>query len=78
VIEVFHVFSDRLLGRAAAGIPWDHRKVLLGHTISDVTGHYSAPGLLRLLEEAEKITREGAVVLRPVTQISHSGKTRVA
>jgi integrase len=73
--DLRHTFGARA---AAAGIPWDHRKVLLGHTLSDITGHYSAPGLLRLLEEAEKITREGAVVLRPVTQISHKEILRVA
>lgn len=73
--DLRHTFGARA---AAAGIPWDHRKVLLGHTLRDITGHYSAPGLLRLLEEAEKITREGAVVLKPVTQISHKEKLRVA
>jgi integrase len=73
--DLRHTFGARA---AAAGIPWDHRKVLLGHNLRDITGHYSAPGLLRLLEEAEKITREGAVVLKPVTQSSHSGKLKVA
>ncbi|MBF0255062.1 MAG: tyrosine-type recombinase/integrase [Gammaproteobacteria bacterium] len=73
--DLRHTFGGRA---AAAGIPWDHRKVLLGHTLGDITAHYSAPGLLRLLEEAEKITREGAVVLKPVTQSSHSGIFRAA
>lgn len=64
-----HTFGARA---EAAGIPWDYRAVLLGHTIREVTGHYSGPGLLRLVQEAEKITRDGAAILRPVTQISHN------
>ncbi|MEA3275514.1 MAG: tyrosine-type recombinase/integrase [Pseudomonadota bacterium] len=63
--DLRHTFGERA---AAAGIPWDYRKVLLAHEIKDITGHYSAPGLKLLLEEAEKITRQGAVVLRAVTQ----------
>ncbi|MCF7979367.1 MAG: tyrosine-type recombinase/integrase [Chromatiaceae bacterium] len=63
--DLRHTFGERA---AAAGIPWDYRKVLLAHEIKDITGHYSAPGLKLLLEEAEKITRQGAVVLRVVTQ----------
>jgi len=63
---------------AAAGIPWDYRKVLLAHEIKDITGHYSAPGLRLLLEEAEKITRQGgAVVLRAVTQNATQRKKAV-
>ena len=31
---------------------------------TDITGHYSAPDLGLLLEEAEKVTRQDAVVLR--------------
>ena len=61
--DLRHTFGERA---AAAGVPWDYRKVLLGHEIKDITGHYSAPGLARLLEEAEKITRDGAVILRAV------------
>jgi len=61
--DLRHTFGERA---AAAGVPWDYRKVLLGHEIKDITGHYSAPGLARLLDEAEKITREGAVILRAV------------
>lgn len=73
--DLRHTFGGRA---AAAGIPWDYRKVLLGHTINDITGHYSAPGLSKLLEEAEKITRDGAVVLKPVTQISHNQYIKIA
>jgi hypothetical protein len=40
----------------------------LHREIKDITGHYSAPGLGLLLEETEKMSRQGAVVLRAVTQ----------
>ncbi len=40
--DLRHTFGERA---AAAGVPWDFRKVLLGHEIRDITGHYSAPGL---------------------------------
>ena len=63
--DLRHTFGERA---AAAGVPWDFRKVLLGHEIRDITGHYSAPGLKLLLEEAEKVTRSGAVILRAITQ----------
>jgi hypothetical protein len=51
--------------------------VLLAHEIKDITRHYSAPGLKLLLEEAEKITRQGAVVLRAVTQNATQRKKAV-
>lgn len=60
--------------RRRPGFLWDYRKVLLAHEIKDITGHYSAPGLKLLLEEAEKITRQGAMVLRAVTQNATQGK----
>jgi len=72
--DLRHTFGERA---AAAGIPWDYRKVLLAHEIKDITGHYSAPGLKLLLEEAEKITRQGAVVLRAVTQNATQRKKAV-
>lgn len=49
-----HTFG-RLL--ESAGVPFKYRKVLLGYKLDDVTAHYSGPGLLRLLEMAEKVTR---------------------
>ena len=58
-----HTFGARL---EASGVPWEYRKVLLGHEIQDVTALYSAPGLARLLEFAELVTRQTAPVLRPV------------
>ena len=64
-----HTFGERL---ETAGVPWEYRKVLLGHEIQDVTAHYSAPGLARLLEEVEKVRRETTPILRPVTQIKET------
>lgn len=66
-----HTFGDRL---ETAGVPWEYRKVLLGHEIHDVTAHYSAPGLVRLLEEVEKVQRGTTPILRPVTQTPHKQK----
>lgn len=63
-----HTYGARL---EAAGVPWDYRKALLGHEIHDVTALYSAPGLARLLEQAEKVQRATAPTLRPVTQFTH-------
>jgi integrase len=68
-----HTFGVRM---EASGIPWEYRKVLLGHEIQDVTAHYSPPGLARLLEEAEKVQRSTTVTLRPVAQSPHSKKTK--
>lgn len=61
--DLRHTAGERM---EAAGIPWEYRKVLLGHHLPDITHHYSAPGLARLLEMAERVTRETAPVLRPV------------
>jgi integrase len=52
--DLRHTFGDRSVD---AGIPIDIRRSLLGHTHRDITQHYSRPGLLRLLEEAERIIR---------------------
>ncbi len=71
--DLRHTFGERA---AAAGVPWDFRKVLLGHEIRDITGHYSAPGLKLLLEEAEKLTRSGAVI-RAITQNATQNKKAV-
>lgn len=67
-----HTYGTRL---EAAGAPWDYRKALLGHEIHDVTALYSAPGLARLLEQAEKAQRSTAPTLRPVTQSPRSQQT---
>jgi len=63
--DLRHTFGERA---SVAGVPWDFRKALLGHEIRDITAHYSAPGLKLLLDEAEKVTRKGAVILRAVTR----------
>ncbi|MCU7883828.1 MAG: hypothetical protein KZQ82_06465 [Candidatus Thiodiazotropha sp. (ex Lucinoma annulata)] len=68
-----HAFGVRM---ESAGIPWEYRKVLLGHEIQDVTAHYSPPGLVRLLEEAEKVQRETTVILRPIPQSPHKEENR--
>jgi hypothetical protein len=68
-----HTFGVRL---ETAGAPWEYRKVLLGHEIHDVTAHYSAPCLARLLEEVEKVQRGTTPILRPVTQsVTQAKKT---
>ena len=72
VHDLRHTFGERL---EAAGVPWEYRKVLLGHTVQDITAHYSAPGLAQLLVQAEKVTRATAWVRRPtlVTQnVTHT------
>ncbi len=61
-----------------AGIPWEYRKVLLGHEIQDVTAHYSAPGLARLLDQAERILRQKTPILRPVAMQSPCKEKRQA
>ena len=67
VHDLRHTFGERL---EAVGVPWEYRKILLGHTVQDVTAHYSAPGLARLLAEAEKVTRERAKVIRIGAQLA--------
>lgn len=52
--DMRHTFGLRA---ADAGIPLDVRRSLLGHNHSDITLHYSSPGLVRLLVEVEKIER---------------------
>jgi len=61
--DLRHTFGERA---EAVGIPFEYRKVLLGHAVTDITVHYSPPGLVRLLEMAEKVTREKAITLRIV------------
>ena len=49
-----HTFDRRL---RAAGVPWETRKVLLGHKSGDITTHYSAPEIAELLEAANRVCR---------------------
>ena len=51
-----HTFGRRLRG---AGVPLETRKALLGHTIGDITTHYSAAELRELLDAAERIVERG-------------------
>jgi len=54
VHDLKHTFGFRL---RAAGVDETDRKDLLGHKSSDITRHYSAPDIERLLEAAEKVVR---------------------
>jgi integrase len=49
-----HTFGRRL---RAAGVALETRKVLLHHTVGDVTTHYSPAELQELIEAVEKITQ---------------------
>lgn len=71
--DLRHTFGERL---EAAGVPYEYRKALLGHRIADITAHYSAPGLRRLVEFAERVTRQDAVALRVVAQLPHQAKRK--
>jgi integrase len=70
VHDLRHTFGHRL---RSAGVHLEDRKALLGHTVGDVTTHYSAPDLVRLLEYANRICDQThATVLRVVN--SESGQ----
>lgn len=47
-----HTFGRRL---RAAGVPLETRKVLLGHTVGDITTHYSAAEINELLNATESV-----------------------
>ncbi len=38
-------------------MPWETRKVLLGHKSEDITTHYSAPEIAELLDAANRVCR---------------------
>jgi len=50
--DLKHTFGRRL---RAAGVPVETRKVLLGHRNGDLTTHYSAPELEKLIDAANLI-----------------------
>jgi hypothetical protein len=50
-----HTFGQRL---RAAGVPLEDRKALLGHKCGDVTTHYSALELAKVIEYVERICVE--------------------
>lgn len=55
VHDLRHTFGQRL---RAAGVPLEDRKALLGHKCGDVTTHYSAPELAKVIEYVERICLE--------------------
>lgn len=62
VHDLRHTFGHRL---RAAGVSLEDRKDLLGHKSGEITTHYSAPDLRRLLEGAESICKKRpATILR--------------
>jgi len=59
-----HTFGRRL---RAAGVGFEDRQVLLGHTNGSITTHYSGPEILSLIEAANKVcTERPEAVLRRV------------
>lgn len=63
VHDLRHTWGKRA---EAAGIPLEYRSALLGHRVGGVTYDYSPPGLARLVEEADKVTRQVNPILRPL------------
>jgi integrase len=55
VHDLRHTFGQRL---RAAGVPLEDRKALLGHQCDDITTHYSAPELAKLIQHAERVCAE--------------------
>ena len=62
-----HTFGRRL---RAAGIPLETRKALLGHANGDITTHYSAAELSKLIEAVERITDRG-IAQTPTLSLVH-------
>lgn len=50
-----HTFGQRL---RAAGVPVEDRDSLLGHNKHNISQHYALPDLTRLIEAAERVTKE--------------------
>ena len=73
VHDLKHTFGRRL---RAAGVPYETRQVLLGHTTGDVTIHYSPAEIQELIDAVEKLTASPVTVLREIpgrfTRISRS------
>ena len=72
-----HTFGRRL---RAAGVCFEDRQVLLGHTNGSITTHYCGPEILKLIEAANRVcrTRPEAVLIRVTSQKfpqnPHNGK----
>jgi integrase len=69
VHDLRHTFGQRL---RAAGVPLEDRKALLGHKCGDVTTHYSALELAKVIEYVERICVE-----RPNTVLRLASPARV-
>lgn len=57
VHDLKHTFGRRL---RAAGVAFEDRQVLLGHTNGSITSHYSAVELDKLIDAANKVTSVGS------------------
>ena len=55
VHDLRHTFGQRL---RAVGVSLEDRKALLGHKSGDVTTHYSAPELAKIIEYVERLCQE--------------------
>ena len=55
VHDLRHTFGQRL---RSAGVPLEDRKALLGHKCADITTHYSAPELAKVIEYAQRVCEE--------------------
>ena len=73
VHDLKHTFGRRL---RAAGVAYETRQVLLGHSTGDITIHYSPAEIQELIDAVEKLTVTPATVLREIprrfTQISRT------
>lgn len=65
-----HTFGRRL---RAVGVPYETRKVLLGHKNSDVTTHYSAAELKELIDAVELISIEDSRKTPAMTLLKSTG-----
>ena len=74
VHDLRHTFSQRL---RAAGVPLEDRKALLGHKCGDITTHYSAPELAKVIEYVERVCLERPnTVLRLASPAKSPAKMR--
>jgi integrase len=54
VHDLKHTYGHRL---RTAGVSFEDTQDLLGHKSNRITDHYSSPGICRLIDSAEKVTR---------------------
>jgi integrase len=72
VHDLRHTFGHRL---RAAGVSFEDRQDLLGHTSERMTTHYSAPDISRLIEAAESVCKR---LPNTVLRISRTNLTQSA